>query len=416
MEKKTFVSIAETYFNRFPVLSKQLISPVPVDLGIAIVIPAFDEPELKRSLDSILQCSLPNDLSLEVIIVVNHPEGSSSHVIEQNLQNIELVKIVQKGNLHKKITFHVIYASGLPKKNAGVGWARKIGMDEASRRFLDNKTDGLICCFDADSLVDKNYLTEISKAFNKFELNGASVYFEHPISGKEFDKNIYDSILMYETHLRYYKNALKYCGLPYSYHTVGSSMVVKASAYCKQGGMNRRKAGEDFYFINKIIELGSYGEINSTRVIPSPRISERVPFGTGRAILDGITLKRNLNLTYSFEMFHVLKEWMHQVINKKDYEYDRFHFYIKSFIKEKDWIIILNEINDNTSSEIAFKHRFFKKFDAFWVLKYAHHIKENYLPDSSLIQNSNKLINIMGKTISNSLIDALLELRKIDRQ
>ena len=73
---------------------------------------------------------------------------------------------------------------------------------------------------------------------------------------------------------------MKYSNLPYSFHTIGSAFALTASAYTRQGGMNRRKAGEDFYFINKLIKGEIFGEINDTKVIPSPRISDRVPFGT----------------------------------------------------------------------------------------------------------------------------------------
>ncbi len=416
MEKKPFVSIANTYLERFPVLSKQLVASVPDDLGLAIVIPAFDEPDLKRSLKSIEYCVIPDGISVEVIIVINHPEGSSESIVKQNLINVALVKRFQQENLKQTISFHVIYASNLPKKNAGVGWARKIGMDEALRRFLENKLDGLICCFDADSLVDENYFTEITNTFNKADLNGASIYFEHPLSGEEFDSEIYEGILMYETHLRYYKNALKYCGIPYAYHTVGSSMVVKASAYAKQGGMNRRKAGEDFYFINKIINLGNYGEVNTTRVVPSPRISDRVPFGTGRAIQEKVNGIRDLNITYSFEIFQALKEWFLMVLNERNYKYSCFPEYIQNFINEEEWLKILKEISNNTASDNAFKQRFFKTYNAFWVLKYVHFAKENYLPDSSLLKNANDLLIEFGVEKKETILEIIEELKKIDRK
>jgi hypothetical protein len=45
--------------------------------------------------------------------------------------------------------------------------------------------------------------------------------------------------------------------------------------------MSRRQAGEDFYFIQKVAMQGRYGECRTTRVHPSPRPSDRVPFGTG---------------------------------------------------------------------------------------------------------------------------------------
>src|SRR4029434_9989987 len=95
---------------------------------------------------------------------------------------------------------------------------------------------------------------------------------------------IYKAIAAYELHLRYYLQALRTAGFPHGYHTIGSSMAVRARTYMEQGGMNRRQAGEDFYFLHKLIPLGGFTELNSTTVYPLPRPSNRVPFGTGRAV------------------------------------------------------------------------------------------------------------------------------------
>ncbi len=70
--------------------------------------------------------------------------------------------------------------------------------------------------------------------------------------------------------------------------------------------MNKRKAGEDFYFIQKIIELGNYTELNTTGVIPSPRISNRVPFGTGKAIGDWVKQGSEEYFTYHPQTFRDL--------------------------------------------------------------------------------------------------------------
>jgi hypothetical protein len=61
-------------------------------------------------------------------------------------------------------------------------------------------------------------------------------------------------------------------------------MAVRAKQYALQGGMNRRQAGEDFYFIQKMISAGGYFSLNTTTVYPSSRTSFRVPFGTGTAM------------------------------------------------------------------------------------------------------------------------------------
>ncbi|MEZ4848575.1 MAG: hypothetical protein R3B93_08135 [Bacteroidia bacterium] len=82
----------------------------------------------------------------------------------------------------------------------------------------------------------------------------------------------------------------------HAFHCVGSSMAVRSIAYQKRGGMNRRKAGEDFYFLQKFIAEGTLAELSTTKVIPSPRASEKVPFGTGRAIkkLAGKMARKNI--------------------------------------------------------------------------------------------------------------------------
>ena len=84
---------------------------------------------------------------------------------------------------------------------------------------------------------------------------GCSIYFEHPLHGP-LEPKVYEAIAAYELHLRYYVQALRYAAFPYAHHTIGSSMAVRADAYAKQGGMNKRQAGEDFYFLHKIIPLG----------------------------------------------------------------------------------------------------------------------------------------------------------------
>src|SRR5262249_26021974 len=162
-----------------------------------------------------------------------------------------------------------------------------IGMDEALRRFdAVERPGGVIVGFDADCRCERNYLTAIERHFERNSNSpGCSIYFEHPLNGP-LEPAIYEAIAEYELHLRYYVQALRFGGFPHAFHTIGSSMAVRAGVYRKQGGMNKRKAGEDFYFLHKIIPLGGFTNLVETRVIPSPRASDRVPFGTGKAVCD----------------------------------------------------------------------------------------------------------------------------------
>ena len=65
-------------------------------------------------------------------------------------------------------------------------------------------------------------------------------------------------------------------------------MAVRAHAYARQGGMNRRQAGEDFYFMQKLVDGEQVENIAEATVFPSARLSHRVPFGTGKALSDAV--------------------------------------------------------------------------------------------------------------------------------
>ena len=84
-------------------------------------------------------------------------------------------------------------------------------------------------------------------------------------------------------------------------------LAVKALPYIKAGGMNRRQAGEDFYFIQKLVPAGGYFSLNSTTVYPSPRPSFRVPFGTGASISKLNESGEPVLLTYNISAFNELK-------------------------------------------------------------------------------------------------------------
>jgi hypothetical protein len=91
--------------------------------------------------------------------------------------------------------------------------------------------------------------------------------------------------LEYEISLRYYVAGLKYAGSPYAFHTIGSTIAIRDIAYSQVRGFPKRMAAEDFYILNKIAKVGSVHAIGGKPILLSARSSTRVPFGTGRAIL-----------------------------------------------------------------------------------------------------------------------------------
>ncbi|MBN4065808.1 glycosyltransferase [Candidatus Amoebophilus asiaticus] len=367
-----------------PHLYKKLVDiPPESDLGIVVVIPCYNEQGLLETLESLCQCDLPQ-CNVEVFVVINATENCTREVQTQNNKTFQEAIKWSRKNSSKQLKFHILNIGNLPKKDAGVGLARKTGMDEAWYRFkLIGNDEGLITSLDADCTCDKNYLTALEEHFSSNpNAPAGSIYFEHDLNGSA-DQN--DAIINYELFIRYYINGLRYAGLPYAFHTIGSCFAVRSKVYEMQGGMNKRKAGEDFYFLHKVIPLGKFSEINNTRVIPSSRASDRVPFGTGMAI-NKIKKNENIQLpVYHPKTFKYLKYISSYIFDYKfisnhqlNSNLNNFPSAIKEFLERHDFTVKIDEIVRNTSSKEAFSKRFFRWFDALKTLQFVHFVRDNY--------------------------------------
>jgi glycosyltransferase involved in cell wall biosynthesis len=416
---KEMRSVAAVYFDRFNHRESELNCPVPSNLELIVVIPCHNEPDLLGSLQSLKNAVVPIDILVEVITVVNHEIDADSDILKQNGTTVIQANRFSSENNSESITFKTLEIFDMPPKKAGVGLARKIGMDEALNRFSKINKDGIIVCFDADSLCESTYFEAILSHFKKYpKTPGCSIHFEHPLEGDNHTIQEYNAIILYELHLRYYKNAQQYTGLPFVFHTIGSSMAVRAEAYAKQGGMNKRKAGEDFYFLNKIIQLGNFTELNDTTVIPSPRVSDRVPFGTGKAVGEIVSAEQGGLETYSFRIFVELKGFVSEVYeNNKNLNASKLSGLINQFIEDMDLGLKIDEIAKNANSEEAFITRFFKVFDAFWIMKYVHFARDNFHKQVSVLAASNELLLELG-VIDQPLkteLEALIKFRILDK-
>ena len=142
----------------------------------------------------------------------------------------------------------------IPDRDGGVGTARKIGMD-AALRILDARAagGGVICCLDADTLVEENYLSAFRSYFAGTGDPAAVSAYAHQ---KPDDPLLLAAICCYEIFLRSYVIGLSYAGSPYAFHSIGSTMACTADGYTGVRGMNRRRAAEDFHFLNKLAKIG----------------------------------------------------------------------------------------------------------------------------------------------------------------
>ncbi|HJX71071.1 MAG TPA: hypothetical protein VJ346_03935 [Bacteroidales bacterium] len=330
------------------------------------------------TLDSLWKCRRPESV-VEVVIVVNSSESDTQAVINQNLKTIDEFKTWKTSHTDPALKFHLINVSNLPEKHAGAGLARKTGMDFAVLRFNSiARENGIIISLDADCTCDDNYLVEIESAFAKNEkADCAILYFEHPVSGDEFSPGIYAGIIQYELHLRYHIESLRYIKYPYAFHTLGSCFAVKANAYVRQGGMSRKKAGEDFYFLQKIFTSGNTIEINRTKVHPSPRPSLRVPFGTGPVIYKMWSLNHQVLKTYAPKAYLDLGSFLEVIPQLYGIQENAWHSVIsklpdsvREFLLARNVKSKIDEVNGNTGNRKAFIKRFYNWFNGLMVVKY----------------------------------------------
>ena len=381
--------------NQHKILINELPEPAP---GIIVVIPCLRETELTNTLNSLNNCDLPN-LIVEIILVINQSEEADEDTIRINTQTKSTADKWIAANQKSGIRYYAIGPINLKKKWAGAGLARKKGMDEAIVRFNSNRNpNGILVSLDADTLVAKNYLVEIEKHFREHPKQvGATLAFEH--QKQQLDVKHREGIELYELYLDYYKRALQYSGYPYSLFTIGSAFAVKAEAYVKRGGMNRRQAGEDFYFLQNLVQLGRVGEITKTRVFPSARLSNRVPFGTGPILQKWMKGEEDLSLTYNFEAFQNLQQFFAQKdrlfkIQPTDYSdfVNQLNKPVKEFLELDKFSVELEDLNSNCSRIETFQVRFFQKFNAFKILKFLNFAHEKYYRKAGLLQQV-KLLN-----------------------
>ena len=386
----------QTYLEKHAVRGPFISQDAPGDLEVFLVIPAYNESNIVTTLKSLSDCDIPTG-SVEVLVVVNSRENENEEIKNQNKLTYRQVLQWAAENDTDWLKLYCVLVDDLSSKKGGVGLARKMGMDEGVRRFDQVGKNGLIVNLDADCSVDKNYFTAIQSFFRKHDkLWSGGVHFEHIETPNPHEV---EAIRLYELHLRYFIDAQRWIRLPFAYQTIGSCMVVRSDAYQKRGGMNVRKAGEDFYFLHKFIDIYRHGDILTTNVRPSGRVSDRVPFGTGKAI--GLQLQGYPQSTYAFEGFETLADlrsslpmlfetgsispWL-QNHNK----------YLANFLRDQLGVAGIEEMLEQTRAVSTFEKRFFQWFNAFKLMKYLHDVIRPAFPDQPVPIEAAKLQQILS--------------------
>ncbi|MCD4814037.1 hypothetical protein K8S19_10155 [bacterium] len=277
-----------------PESAEQLPKPLSL-LKLCVVIPAMAESAyITRVLDS-LTIGSSRLAEAEVIVLVNNPAGSDEKTVVDNQTTLVMLANRPVAGLNVHAVDCASPGKGLARKTAGVGMARRLGMDLALQRLSQSGhvMDGAIACLDADSPVSPGYIDQLLACFASPlpPLAGLCAY-AHQLPDEPEWKT---AMILYEMGLRYFELGLTLARSHFAATPIGSCIVVSAGGYAAADGMVVRKAGEDFYFWQKLVKISRPNQLKRlTRVgvFPSARISDRMPFGTSRALYHAMHQER----------------------------------------------------------------------------------------------------------------------------
>lgn len=403
------------------------------DIEQVVVIPAYAE---KTLLFATLASLAANDNQLLartlILCVINNKATAPDADKENNAQTLAVLDaLIQKKPFSKlglpdninsslqtisesSLRLGYIDASSkgmeIPSRVGGVGMARKIGMD-AALRLMKNQ-DGvtrLILSLDADTVVQSNYLSAVRDVFSSGKTQTGIVAYEHQMPEDAFERA---AICSYEIFLRYWVLGLWFAQSPYAFHSIGSTMVTTVDGYLAVRGMNRREAGEDFYFLNKLAKISFIRQINETVVYPSARISRRVPFGTGAAVGKIFSSPNADHSLYDPRIFIILKEWialMRNSFNRSEREIlaDVMHIDagLKSFLITRNFLSVWPKIRRNVNDKKTYERQFHAWFDGFETLKLVNYLSRKYYPQIGMLSALQKMMQLLWWDCPVKLLD-----------
>jgi len=338
-----------------------------------IVIPCYNEYDyLFKTLDSI---NKQNPLLLEktlVVIVVNNSVKSNSNVKHNNEKTFD--KLIGLNYSFEFVSIDCFSTeTSFKDELAGVGLARKVGMD-FSLKFIKD-LNSIICSLDADTIIDKNYLDSIYNNFKKDKMNAAVVNFKHQNSSNSI---IEEGIRKYELILKEIAENIEKTGSPYGYVSMGSTIVCNAKAYVAVGGMNTKKATEDFYFLQSLAKYTKVHKIKNVLVFPSSRGENRVYLGTGFRMGEYLKNKSFKNLNFTQDSYIEIKKIL-DIINL--HWNDNSDLILKkltcnlnkksmNFLLNKNICNVLEKFKANAKSKRQFILFFNQWFDALTIMKF----------------------------------------------
>lgn len=366
---------ARKYFESYATPDPRKHIDISKSWDRAVVIPAWRETEtLKRSIRSIEDVAQQRMLRTLVIVVLNGaPEDRESRLSlarELNSTNLEIAP------LSPYLDLQILFLD-----RPSVGMARKTGMDLAARLFFEKRLlSPWLRTTDADVSVHSTYLDDPSHAE---EISTELFNFVHLYH--ELSDSAAEAHCIYDIFLRYYVLGLEYAGSAYAFHSLGSIISVHAESYVAVRGFQDRDAAEDFYLLNKLAKVGRIQTRSDSPLQIEGRLSDRVPFGTGRGVTK-ILETRTSGSEHEFydpQVFEELKTFIdliHAYAESKDASlFENVESKaLQSYIEEHSITQQMAKLPLQSQSLQVRKQQVTHWFDGFRVLKFVHYMRDRF--------------------------------------
>lgn len=330
-----------------------------------VTIPAMDEwQDLPVTMQDLTNqtCNYP----WQIYVCINQPEAYWNQPEKHEIcvhNQLLLHYLQQYTDQQLQILDYASRGRGWEGKKSGVGWARKVMYD----RILSvaNPSD-IIISLDADTRVKPSYLQSVADNMLQHpSVPAISVPYYHPLTGNDAQDR---AILRYEIYMRNYAINLYKVGSPYAFTALGSAIAMRAGALKKIGGITPLKSGEDFYLMQKFCKMSKIGNWNDEWVYPASRLSTRVDFGTGPAMIKGTQGDWQSYPIYAhhlfdslFETYQQLPTLYHQEVNTHFLEFLKLQFKNTQL-----WTTIRKNVKDYAH----FEHAFHEKADGLRIRQY----------------------------------------------
>ncbi len=249
-------------------------SPHP-DLQVSVIIPARNEAhQLVDTLDALRRQQHPDGTPLppasyEVLLLLNNCTDNS--------------ELIARRYQHQFPAFPLrLQALQLPKPMANVGTARRLVMDEACRRLqLVNPARGIIASTDGDTVVDSQWVYQISKAIGQGN---------EAVGGRILTRP--DGCPVRVNHLRDVTYRMLIAQLearldpqpndpwPRHFQHFGANMAVTCTAYLRAGGLPNVPHLEDEAFYRALLRTDArIRKSPDVRVFTSTRLTGQATVG-----------------------------------------------------------------------------------------------------------------------------------------